>query len=118
MVTARRQAPGTSIYFRPAISAGVWCNRANAGASGAGEHAHHFQSAREENAASLKGILAAEITGAKRDLVVINAASGFVVAGLARDLNDGIALAREQIDSGRALEKLRALQNYQPKVSA
>jgi anthranilate phosphoribosyltransferase len=33
-------------------------------------------------------------------------------------LNDGIALAREQIDSGRALEKLRALQNYQPKVSA
>ena len=73
---------------------------------------------REENAASLKGILAAEITGAKRDLVVINAASGFVVAGLARDLNDGIALAREQIDSGRALEKLRALQNYQPKVSA
>ena len=73
---------------------------------------------REENAASLKGILAGEITGAKRDLVVINAASGFVVAGLARDLNDGIALAREQIDSGRALEKLRALQNYQPKGSA
>lgn len=73
---------------------------------------------REENAASLKGILAGEITAAKRDLVVINAASGFVVAGLARDLNDGIALAREQIDSGRALAKLRALQNYQPKVSA
>ena len=73
---------------------------------------------REENAASLKGILAGEITGAKRDLVVINAASGFVVAGLARDLNDGIALAREQIDTGRALAKLRALQNYQPKVSA
>jgi anthranilate phosphoribosyltransferase len=73
---------------------------------------------REENAASLKGILAGEITGAKRYLVVINAANGFVVAGLARDLNDGIALAREQIDSGRALAKLRALQNYQPKVSA
>lgn len=73
---------------------------------------------REENAATLKGILAGEITGAKRDLVMINAASGFVVAGLARDLNDGIALAREQIDSGCALAKLRALQNYQPKVSA
>jgi anthranilate phosphoribosyltransferase len=73
---------------------------------------------REENAASLKGILAGEMTAAKRDLVVINAASGFVVAGLARDLNDGIALARKQIDSGRALAKLRALQNYQPKVSA
>jgi anthranilate phosphoribosyltransferase len=72
----------------------------------------------KENAASLKGILAGEITGAKRDLVVINAASGFVVAGLARDLNDGIALAREQIDSRRALAKLRALQTYQPKISA
>jgi anthranilate phosphoribosyltransferase len=46
----------------------------------------------------------------------MNAASGFVVAGLARDLNDGIALAREQIDSGCALAKLRALRNYQPKV--
>jgi Glycosyl transferase family, a/b domain len=65
-----------------------------------------------------KGILAGEITGAKRDPVVINAASGFVVAGLARDLNDGIALAREQIDSGCAPAKVRALRNYQPKVSA
>jgi anthranilate phosphoribosyltransferase len=72
---------------------------------------------REENAAILQGILAGEITGAKRDLVVINAACGFVVAGLARDLNDGIALAREQIDAGRALAKLRALQNYKAQVS-
>ena len=46
----------------------------------------------------------------------MNAASGFVVAGLARDLNDGIALAREQIDRGCALAELRALRNYQPKV--
>jgi anthranilate phosphoribosyltransferase len=29
----------------------------------------------------------------------------------------GIELAREQIESGRALEKLRALQNYDAKVS-
>lgn len=70
-----------------------------------------------ENAATLEGILAGKITGPKRDMVIANAAGGFVVAGLARDLRDGIEMAREQIESGRALEKLRALQNYRPKIS-
>ena len=70
-----------------------------------------------ENAATLEGILSGEIKGAKREMAVANAGGGFVVAGLARDMNAGIALAREQIDSGRALEKLRALQNYRPNVS-
>jgi anthranilate phosphoribosyltransferase len=65
-----------------------------------------------ENAAHLEGILSGEIKGAKRDLTLINAAAGFVVAGLARDLSDGIGLAREQIDSGRALEKLRGFQQF------
>jgi anthranilate phosphoribosyltransferase len=51
-------------------------------------------------------------TGPKRDLVVANAAAGFVVAGLANEMNGGIAMAREQIASGRALEKLRALRNF------
>ena len=72
----------------------------------------------QENAATITGILSGEIKGAKREMAVVNAAAGFVVAGLTRDLNAGIARAREQIDSGRALEKLRAMQNYQPKVSA
>jgi anthranilate phosphoribosyltransferase len=44
--------------------------------------------------------------------VIVNAAAGFVVAGLANEMNAGIAMAREEIDSGRALEKLKALQNY------
>ncbi len=69
------------------------------------------------NAATLEAILKGEIQGAKRDLAVVNAAGGFVVAGLARDMNDGIALAREQLDNGAALAKLRALQNYRPKSS-
>jgi anthranilate phosphoribosyltransferase len=68
-----------------------------------------------ESAATLEGILAGKITGAKRDMAVANAGAGFVVAGLAYDLKDGIKLAREQIESGRALEKLRALQNYKPR---
>ena len=65
-----------------------------------------------ENAGILEGILSGQIQGAKRDMAVVNAAAGFVVAGLARDMNHGIELAREQIDSGRALEKLRALQDF------
>lgn len=63
-----------------------------------------------ENARILEGILEGTLGGAKRDLALVNAAGGFVVAGLARDLGEGIAMAREQIKNGRALEKLRALQ--------
>ena len=65
-----------------------------------------------ENAAHVEGILSGEIKGAKRDLTLVNAAGGFVVAGLARDMSDGIGMAREQIDSGRALEKLHGLQQF------
>jgi anthranilate phosphoribosyltransferase len=65
----------------------------------------------KENAAVLEGVLSGEIKGPKREMAVANAAAGFVVAELARDMNEGIARAREQIDSGRALAKLRALQN-------
>ena len=65
-----------------------------------------------ENAATIDGILSVEISGAKRDMTIVNAAGGFVVAGLAKDLKEGIDLAREELDSGRALEKLRALQNF------
>ena len=68
-----------------------------------------------ENAATVEGILAGKITGPRRDMVIANAGGGFVVAGLAYDLKDGIKLAREQLDSGRAVEKLRALQNYKPR---
>ena len=67
-----------------------------------------------ENARTLVGILSGEVRGAKRDLAVVNAAGGFVVAGLARDMCEGIWLANEQLDNGRALEKLRAFQEFSP----
>ena len=63
-----------------------------------------------ENAAIIEGILSGKVSGAKRDMTIVNAAGGFLVAGLVKDLKEGIELAREEIDSGRALEKLRALQ--------
>ena len=66
----------------------------------------------KENAVFLEGVLSGEIKGAKQEMAVANAAGGFVVSGLARDMNEGIARAREQIESGRALAKLRALQSY------
>lgn len=65
---------------------------------------------RDENARILSGILDGTLQGPKRELVTLNAAAGFVVAGLAPDLTAGLALANEQIDSGRAMAKLRALQ--------
>ncbi|HEY6071612.1 MAG TPA: hypothetical protein VIU85_09585, partial [Chthoniobacterales bacterium] len=63
------------------------------------------------------GILSGKISGAKRDMTIVNAAGGFVVAGLAKDLKAGIELAREELDSGRALEKLRALQEFREQTS-
>ncbi|HWY41517.1 MAG TPA: anthranilate phosphoribosyltransferase [Chthoniobacterales bacterium] len=71
-----------------------------------------------QNAETIEGILSGKIRDAKRDMTVVNAAGGFVVAGLAKDLKEGIELAREEIDSGRALERLRALQSYSPKISS
>ena len=71
-----------------------------------------------QNAETIEGILSGEIRDAKREMTVVNAAGGFVVAGLVRDLKEGIELAREEIDSGRGLEKLRALQNFQANSSA
>jgi len=66
----------------------------------------------ETNAKILTGILDGTIRGGKRDIVLLNAAAGFVVTGLAHDLHAGMALANEQIDNGRALRKLRELQQF------
>ncbi len=64
----------------------------------------------DDNARTLVGILAGEITDARLDLVLLNAAAGFVVTGLAEGLPAGVERAREAITSGKAartLEKLR-----------
>lgn len=64
---------------------------------------------RAENARILTGILDGSLRGPKREVVVLNAAAGFVITGLAPDMPSGLALAREQLDSGRALARLRAM---------
>ena len=46
---------------------------------------------------------------AYRDIAVLNAAIALVVAGEARDLREGAALAAAALDSGAAREKLELL---------
>ena len=64
----------------------------------------------EANAKILVAILDGSDRGAKRDIVTLNSAAGFVASGLAADLPEGLLRAAEAIDSGKALEKLKALQ--------
>ena len=61
------------------------------------------------NAAILRGVLSGEITGAKRDVVLLNAGAAVRAAGKTDSIADGIALARDTIDSGRAAAKLDQL---------
>lgn len=63
-----------------------------------------------ENARILLNVLEGR-SGPQRDVVLLNAAAGIVAAG-AEDLNAGIELAKESIDSGLAKEKLEALKEY------
>ena len=67
---------------------------------------------RRENAEMLVAILTGTERGAKRDIVALNAAAGFVVAGISKDIAAGLDRAFTQIDSGAALKKLRALQSF------
>ena len=62
----------------------------------------------EENTAIMVEILKGA-PGPRREVVVANAAGGIVVGGKARDLREGVKLARESIDGGRALNKLNRL---------
>lgn len=67
---------------------------------------------RRENAAILTGILDGSERGPRRDLVLLNAAAGFVITGLTQDLAAGLDHARAQVESGGALAKLRTLQAF------
>ncbi len=61
-----------------------------------------------ENAEMVRSVLAGD-TGSRADIVLLNAAAGMVVAGLADDIGAGIDLAREAITSGRAAAALDRL---------
>ncbi len=60
------------------------------------------------NADAVRRVLGGE-RGAHRDIVVLNAAAGLVVADVAADMAAGLDLARESIDSGAASRVLDGL---------
>lgn len=64
------------------------------------------------NASILLAILEGTDRGPKRDLVLANASAALQVAGQARSWEEGVALAGEAIDAGKALAVLRALQAF------
>ena len=61
-----------------------------------------------ENAAALRAVLDGA-SGAYRDIILLNAAAGLVLANKAADLVGGIALAAKAIDSGAARNTLAQL---------
>jgi anthranilate phosphoribosyltransferase len=67
----------------------------------------------DQNARALLDVLKGKV-GAFRDVALLNAAAGLVVAGRAKDLKQGFALAAKSIDSGEAegrLDRLIAVSN-------
>ncbi|OPX90204.1 MAG: Anthranilate phosphoribosyltransferase [Pelotomaculum sp. PtaB.Bin104] len=63
----------------------------------------------EENANIIRGVFSGEITGPRRNAIVLNAAGALKVGGKADGFEEGIALAQQLIDSGAAAEKLKQL---------
>jgi anthranilate phosphoribosyltransferase len=63
------------------------------------------------NAALLEAIFRGE-TGARRDIVLFNAAAALVVAELSEDLAGGVSLAADAIDSGAAMRTLQSLREF------
>ncbi len=64
-----------------------------------------------ENARIIIAILNGE-RGPRRDMVILNSAPAFIVAGKCKDMHEGIEMAKESIDSGRARKKLEKLIKY------
>ncbi|MGA3100500.1 MAG: anthranilate phosphoribosyltransferase [Terracidiphilus sp.] len=58
------------------------------------------------------------IPGARRDVVLLNAAAVLVASGLAGDLKQGVAMGAEAIDSGQAAATLAKLQQFGAKHSS
>ena len=62
----------------------------------------------EENAQTTRNILGGVERGPKRDIVVLNAGAALFTAGAAPSIAEGVKLASQIIDSGKALEVLES----------
>lgn len=61
------------------------------------------------NASLVHDIFSNKATDAQRDIVLINSAASLIVDGIARDFQDGLEIARETINSKKAIEKLKQI---------
>lgn len=62
----------------------------------------------EENAQITRDILSGKEQGCKRDTVLLNAGAGLYITGKAQTFADGVKLAADLIDSGKALATMEA----------
>lgn len=69
----------------------------------------------EDNAAILKELLRGK-RSPYYDAVVLNAGLGFFAYGKAETLQEGVFMARESIESGRAYEKLEAVRDFSQNI--
>ena len=72
---------------------------------------------REENCEIARAILAGE-RGPKRDIVLLNAGAALAICGKTADLQAGVAMAAESIDSGAAARKLYELARFTSAAAA
>ncbi len=66
----------------------------------------------DENAVITRDVLEGKEQGAKRDIVLLNAGAALYTIGKAVTMKEGIELARQAVDSGKALEKLDEFIQY------
>jgi anthranilate phosphoribosyltransferase len=62
-----------------------------------------------EEAADMLRMVMQGTMGPMRDIALLNAAAGLVIAGRSRDLKDGLVVAADAVDSGKAQRTLEAL---------
>jgi anthranilate phosphoribosyltransferase len=63
----------------------------------------------QESAEVIKKLLEGKSDSPKKDIVLLNASAGIMVGGLAEDLQEGLSLATNSLDSGRARQCLERL---------
>jgi len=71
----------------------------------------------ETNSSLLYDVLTG-VPGARRDIVLLNAAATLVAAGLANDLKEGVALGAQAVDSGEAAATLARLRKFGEKYAS
>jgi anthranilate phosphoribosyltransferase len=74
----------------------------------AAKHSYKGGTVRKNRNLALR-LLSGRLKGPVRDIVILNAAAGLFVSGLAKNLREGIRLAEKSIDSGSAYRALKGL---------